>query len=49
MESTCEIGHGRTGESSKKSYKYDLGFKDFSYEKRMDKCGLNSLDRRKSR
>lgn len=40
MESTSETGHGQTGECAIKSLKMILGYRDWSYEERLQRCGL---------
>src|SRR6218665_1935054 len=49
MESASETGYGKIGESAKKSQKNDSGYKDLSYEERLIRCGLTTLEKRRSR
>ena len=51
MESTSETGHDKTGESANKSHKNDSGLQGFelAYEERLKRCGLTTLEKRRSR
>src|SRR6218665_473756 len=49
MESIPETGYGRSGESAKKSHEMIQGFKYLSYEERVIRCGLTTLEKRRSR
>src|SRR6218665_3457431 len=50
MESASETGYGKIGESAKKSHKNDSGLQGFkSYEERLIRCGLTTLEKRRSR
>src|SRR6218665_3726517 len=49
MESIPETGYGKTGESAKKSHKNDSRLQVFSYEERLIRCGLTTLEKRRSR
>ena len=40
MESTSETRHGQTGERAIKSLKMILGYKDWSYEEKLQRRGL---------
>src|SRR6218665_1232142 len=44
-----ETEHGKTGESAKKRHKNDSGYKDLSYEERLKRCGLTTLEKWRSR
>jgi len=49
MESVPEIGYGKTGESAKKIHKMIKGYKVLSYKERLIRCGLTTLEKRRSR
>src|SRR6218665_678166 len=49
MESIPETGYGKTGESTKKSHKMIQGYKYLSYEERLIRCGLTTLEKRRTR
>src|SRR6218665_2474062 len=49
MESIPETGYGKTGESANKSHKMIQGYKYLSYEERLIRCGLTTLEKRRSR
>src|SRR6218665_2258864 len=49
MESVSEAGYGKIEESAKKSHKMIQGYKDLSYEERLIRCGLTTLEKRRSR
>ena len=50
MESIPETGYGKTVESAKKSHKNDSRlYKYLSYEERLIRCGLTTLEKRRSR
>jgi len=49
MESSPETGHGKTGESAKKSDKMIQGYKDLSFKEMLIRCGLTTLEKRRSR
>src|SRR6218665_652709 len=44
-----ETGYGKTGESAKKSHKMIQGYTYLSYEERLIRCGLTTLEKRRSR
>ena len=50
MESIPETGYGKTGESAMKSHENDYkGYKYLSYEERLIRRGLKTLEKRRSR
>src|SRR6218665_3559368 len=46
MESASETGYGKIGERATKMIQ---GYKDLSYEERLIRCGLTTLEKRRSR
>src|SRR6218665_1671572 len=49
MESASETGYGKIGESAKKSHKNDSGLQGFELRERLIRCGLTTLEKRRSR
>ena len=49
MEAIPERGYGKTGESAKKSQKKIQSHKNLSHEERLIRCGLTTLEKRRTR
>src|SRR6218665_1618295 len=49
MESIPETGYGKTGEVERRATKMIQGYKYLGYEERLIRCGLTTLEKRRSR